>query len=85
MFAPLFPTAIEYTEGLRPFLWLGNPVPQKIWWSRDISEGLQRGGQQGAPVAAASISPLRVWSAAELGGRLWRSGLLVFVRSGFLG
>jgi len=84
MLAPILPTAIEYAKGLRPFLGLGNPVPQKLRRAGDIGESLQRRRQRGVPFAAGCISPLRVWAAAGLGGRLRRSGRLVSVLTGFL-
>ena len=59
----------------RPFLPRARqPCASETPGLRDIGEGLQRGGQRG--VDAAGIS---VWSAAGLGGRLWRSGPLVFL------
>nr|CAB3505087.1 unnamed protein product [Digitaria exilis] len=84
MLAPLLPAAVEYAKGLRPFLGVGNSVPQKLRGTRDIGEGLERGRQRRVTFAAAGIAPLRVWAAAGLGGRLGRSGRLVPVRSGFL-
>ena len=58
MLATLLPAAIEYAKGLRPFLGLGNPVPQKLRRAGDIGESLQCGRQRGVPFTTVSIPPL---------------------------